>query len=49
MTLIKIGELKGKVYILSLNAEAVHEKMESIWLETFSQYTMMVFENLNVI
>ncbi|WP_246041660.1 PAS domain-containing sensor histidine kinase [Robertmurraya kyonggiensis] len=48
-TFIKIGELKRKVYILSLNAGAVHEKMESIWLETFSQYTMMVFENLHVI
>lgn len=47
--LIKIGERKQCPYILSLNSSAIREKMESIWLETLAHYSMMVFENLNMI
>ncbi|HYK74707.1 MAG TPA: PAS domain-containing sensor histidine kinase [Pseudoneobacillus sp.] len=47
--LIKIGEREKKPYILSLKANAIKEKMESIWLETLVHYTVMVFENLNMI
>lgn len=47
--LIKIGERKESSYVLSLNASAITETMDSIWLETLAQYAVMVFENLNVI
>lgn len=47
--LIKIGEREGNAYILSLNTSSISEHMETIWLETFAYYAVMVFENLNVI
>lgn len=47
--LIKIGERQQSPYILSIKASALREKMESIWLETLAYYSMMVFENLNMI
>jgi two-component system, NarL family, sensor histidine kinase ComP len=47
--LIKIGERQKKPYILSIDASAIYEKMESIWLETLVFYAVMVFENLNMI
>lgn len=47
--LIKIGERKHGPYILSVNANVIHEKMDSIWLETIAHYSMMVFENLMMI
>jgi two-component system, NarL family, sensor histidine kinase ComP len=46
---IKIGERQKKLYILSIDVSAIHEKMEYIWLETLVFYTVMVFENLNMI
>lgn len=46
---IKIGERKGSPYILLLNSSSIYETMDSIWLETLVCYTVMVFENLNVI
>lgn len=46
---IKIGERDRKPYIVSVEANAIHEKMESIWLETLLFYAVMVFENLNMI
>jgi two-component system, NarL family, sensor histidine kinase ComP len=46
---LKIGERHEKPYFLSINASAIYEKMESIWLETLAYYTVMVFENLNMI
>ncbi|MFJ5717973.1 PAS domain S-box protein [Neobacillus sp. NPDC093127] len=46
---IKIGERKGSPYILLLNGSSIYETMDSIWLETLVCYTVMVFENLNVI
>lgn len=47
--LIKIGERNQSSYILRLNSSAIQEQMDSIWLETLSHYTVMVFENLNII
>lgn len=46
---MKIGEKKEWIYILSINKEAISEKMESIWLETLVYYTVIFFENLHVI
>ncbi|MBS4196238.1 PAS domain-containing sensor histidine kinase [Lederbergia citri] len=46
---IKIGDKKNCSYILSLQASSIQDSMESIWLETLVYYTVMVFENLNVI
>jgi two-component system, NarL family, sensor histidine kinase ComP len=46
---LKIGERQQIPYILTINASAVHENMESIWLETLAYYTIMVFENLKMI
>lgn len=46
---IKIGEKNQQPYIISLKAEAIRETMDVIWLETFSHYSVMVFENLNII
>ncbi|HYK74317.1 MAG TPA: PAS domain S-box protein [Pseudoneobacillus sp.] len=46
---IKIGERQKQSFILSIDASAIHEKMESIWLETLAFYTVMVFENLIMI
>jgi two-component system, NarL family, sensor histidine kinase ComP len=46
---IKIGERDRKPYIVSVEASAIREKMESIWLETLLFYAVMVFENLNMI
>ncbi|WP_423798375.1 PAS domain-containing sensor histidine kinase [Neobacillus sp. SAB-20_R2A] len=47
--LIKIGERQQSPYILSIKSSAIREQMESIWLETLAYYSMMVFENLNMI
>ncbi|MFD2445041.1 PAS domain S-box protein [Bacillus sp. CGMCC 1.16607] len=47
--IIKIGEKQKKLYVLSIEASAIHEKMDFIWLETLAYYTIMVFENLNMI
>ncbi|PLR98442.1 sensor histidine kinase [Bacillus sp. T33-2] len=47
--IIKIGERNGHAYILSIDASSIKEEMETIWLETLAYYTVMVFENLNVI
>lgn len=47
--MIKIGEHKSCPFILSVNANAIREEMESIWLETLAHYAMMVFENLIMI
>lgn len=47
--LIKIGEKKHQSYILTVQANAVQEKMDLIWLETLAHYAMMVFENLMMI
>jgi two-component system, NarL family, sensor histidine kinase ComP len=47
--MIKIGEWKQCHYILSVSANVIHEKMESIWLETLAHYSRMVFENLMMI
>ncbi|WP_338448036.1 PAS domain S-box protein [Niallia oryzisoli] len=44
----KIGERNGRAYILSLNESSMMEKMDFIWLETLICYSVMVFENLNV-
>jgi two-component system, NarL family, sensor histidine kinase ComP len=46
---IKIGERQECPYILSLQEEAITDPMETIWLETLAHYSMMVFENLNMI
>jgi two-component system, NarL family, sensor histidine kinase ComP len=46
---MKIGERNQKPYILTLLATAIHEKMDSIWLETLAYYAVMVFENLKMI
>ncbi|MBW8350042.1 PAS domain-containing sensor histidine kinase [Bacillus sp. IITD106] len=46
---IKIGDKKNCSYILSLQTSSIQDSMESIWLETLVYYTVMVFENLNVI
>lgn len=46
---IKIGERQNKPYIFTINAGTIHEKIESIWLETLAYYAVMVFENLNMI
>jgi two-component system, NarL family, sensor histidine kinase ComP len=47
--LIKIGEREDRPYILSINKRALRENMESIWLETLAQYSIMVFANLLMI
>ncbi len=47
--MIKIGERHDSPYVLSMNASAIRKKMDSIWLETLAYYSMMVFENLNMI
>ncbi|KAA9021601.1 PAS domain-containing sensor histidine kinase [Niallia endozanthoxylica] len=44
----KIGEQNGRAYILSLNESSTMEKMDFIWLETLVCYSVMVFENLNI-
>jgi two-component system, NarL family, sensor histidine kinase ComP len=46
---IKIGDNKQAPVVLCIRAEAIREKMESIWLETLAFYAMMVLENLNMI
>ena len=46
---MKVGERKDNSYILSINASSINEKMDYIWLETIVCYTVMVFENLQVI
>jgi two-component system, NarL family, sensor histidine kinase ComP len=46
---VKIGERYQEPYILTLLASAIHEKMDSIWLETLAYYAVMVFENLKMI
>ncbi|MFS0862329.1 PAS domain S-box protein [Fredinandcohnia sp. 179-A 10B2 NHS] len=46
---VKVGERKNRPYIISLDALEVSEPMELIWLETFVHYSVMVFENLNMI
>jgi len=46
---IKLGERNQRPYIISVEANAVREAMESIWLETLAHYSIMVFENLNMI
>lgn len=46
---VKIGEWEEKTYVLSIKASSIKENMESIWLETLIQYTVMVFENLKAI
>lgn len=46
---IKLGEREEKVYVLVLNTLSVEETMDLIWLETLVHYTVMVFENLNII
>ncbi|WP_077212569.1 PAS domain-containing sensor histidine kinase [Bacillus dakarensis] len=46
---IKIGDQGEHPYILSLQASAVRESMETIWLETLVHYAMMLFENLSII
>jgi two-component system, NarL family, sensor histidine kinase ComP len=46
---IKLGERHKSPYIISLTATAIKEPMESIWLETFAHYSVMVFENLRMI
>jgi two-component system, NarL family, sensor histidine kinase ComP len=47
--LILIGDRKDKAYILRLKATTYNESMDLIWLETLVNYTIMVFESLNVI
>jgi two-component system, NarL family, sensor histidine kinase ComP len=47
--LIKIGERQQHPYILSIQGSAIRDQMESIWLETLAYYSMMIFENLNMI
>lgn len=46
---IKIGERHRYSHILSLQASAICEKMESIWLETLTHYSIMVFNSLKMI
>lgn len=46
---IKMGDRRNYPYILSLNASSIQEQMEVIWLETLVHYSMLVFENLNMI
>ena len=46
---IKMGERQRRPYILSVAASAIHEPMESIWLETLAHYSMMIFENIKMI
>jgi two-component system, NarL family, sensor histidine kinase ComP len=46
---ILIGNRKGHAYILTIKAYSIKESMDSIWLETLVNYTIMVFESLNVI
>jgi two-component system, NarL family, sensor histidine kinase ComP len=47
--LILIGDRKEKSYILSLKDGSFGNSMNSIWLETLVNYTIMVFDSLNVI
>jgi two-component system, NarL family, sensor histidine kinase ComP len=46
---ILIGDRKERAYILTIKASSIKESMDSIWLETLVNYTIMVFESLNVI
>jgi two-component system, NarL family, sensor histidine kinase ComP len=46
---ILLGEHRGQTYILTMNAVFTKELMDSIWLETLVNYTIMVFDSLNVI
>jgi two-component system, NarL family, sensor histidine kinase ComP len=46
---ILIGDRKEKAYILTISTESYKNPMDSIWLETLVNYTIMVFESLNVI
>ncbi|MFS0862328.1 PAS domain S-box protein [Fredinandcohnia sp. 179-A 10B2 NHS] len=46
---IKIGDLQQLPYILTLEANGIHDQMEIIWLETLIHYSMMLFENLLLI
>jgi two-component system, NarL family, sensor histidine kinase ComP len=46
---ILIGDRKEMAYILTVRASSFKESMDSIWLETLVNYTVMVFESLNVI
>jgi two-component system, NarL family, sensor histidine kinase ComP len=46
---IKIGDRKQQPYILELQEVAIRDSMETIWLETLAHYSMMLFENLNII
>lgn len=46
---IKIGDRKQHPHILSLQQHAIRDSMEIIWLETLAHYSMMLFENLNII
>ncbi|MHC0039521.1 PAS domain-containing sensor histidine kinase [Pseudoneobacillus sp. C159] len=48
-TFILIGDRKEKAYILSMESIFTKELMDSIWFETLVNYTIMVFESLNVI
>lgn len=46
---IKIGDRRDEPFILSLQESAITDPMETIWLETLAHYSMMLFENLNII
>jgi two-component system, NarL family, sensor histidine kinase ComP len=46
---ILIGDRKDKSYFLALKADSHSDSMDSIWLETLVNYTIMVFDSLNVI
>jgi two-component system sensor histidine kinase ComP len=46
---VKTGIHGNKVYLLTLNADAIRGEMDVTYLETLAQYVAMVFENLNVI
>lgn len=48
-TYIRIGDRREYSYILVLHSPSINEMMDSIWLETLVCFTVMVFENLNVI
>jgi two-component system, NarL family, sensor histidine kinase ComP len=46
---ILIGDRKDGAYILTIKAISSKESMDLIWFETLVNYTIMVFESLNVI
>ncbi|KAA9021603.1 PAS domain-containing sensor histidine kinase [Niallia endozanthoxylica] len=46
---IRIGDRREYSFILVLHSPSINEEMDSIWLETLICFTVMVFENLNVI